>query len=126
MNGVFLRLWLKEVRDQLIGQPITDATIDGRLVQISLRGRSLFLSLYPDIPAAYLDGSITGWKSLRNWADELRGFDLAGIDQSRCEPVFTLALERSDIRRTTTASLTVYLHRPAPNIILSPVSPPAC
>ena len=118
MNGVFLHLWLKEVRQKLIGQPVTDATIDDRLCQIRLRDRSLYLSLYPEVPAACLDESRKNGKPLRNWADELRGFEVKDVDQPGFEPVFILLLERAGIAGTETLRLAVYLHRPAPNLCL--------
>lgn len=119
MNGVYLRLWLNEVRWLLENQMINNVTGADRLIQIHLPHKSLFVSLYPAIPAAYVAESQNAGTPLKNWTDDLRGFIISTVEQSRWEPVFSLLLKRKGNAGMETARLMVYLHAPAPNLVFT-------
>lgn len=117
MNGVYLRLWLNEVRRLLENQTINNVTGADRLIQIRLLHKSLFVSLYPAVPAVYVAASQNAGTPLKNWADDLRSFVIRVVEQSRWEPVFTLRLERKGNTGVETARLMIVLHAPAPNLV---------
>ena len=58
MNGVFLYLLLREIRDKLTGRFIDEISVQHRLVQVICGNEALFVSLYPDAPAVFLSKRI--------------------------------------------------------------------
>lgn len=116
MNGIYLCLLLRDIRDTLIGRHIAAVLYDGRLVQVQFPDQTLFISLYPDIPGIFLSQPVRGFASLRNWDNELHGYEVVAINQSGMNPYFILELAKPFYAEKKTARIMVSLYRQAPNI----------
>lgn len=116
MNGLYLHLTLREIRDHVIGQHVAAFLADGRLVQIQFPDLTLFISLYPDVPGLFLSQPVRGFEGLRNWDKELHGYEVVAINQSGMNPYFTIELTKPFYAEKKTAWIMVSLYRQAPNI----------
>jgi predicted ribosome quality control (RQC) complex YloA/Tae2 family protein len=115
MNGIYLHLLLAEIRDSIIGRQLEEILIRDRLIQIALPERALFISLYPDIPGLYFTQPAAGFNRLRNWGDELHGYEILGVSQSGLHPYFVIELGKTFYAEKKRAQITVSLFRQAPN-----------
>lgn len=116
MNGIYLHLLLREIRETLTGRYIAAVLIDGRLVQIQFPDHAFYISLYPDVPGLFLSQPVRGFEGLRNWDNELHGYEVVAINQSGMNPYFIMELTKPFYAEKKTAQIIVSLYRQAPNI----------
>lgn len=96
MNGIYLNLLLREIKNDLIGKFIEDICIQDRIVQLVLNKNSLFISLYPTGLGMYLSDRIKrGFESLKNMSDVAKSCRIAKVLQHDLMPVFSLMLEKA-------------------------------
>lgn len=116
MNGVYLCLLLREIRDRLTGQHINAVLGDGRLAQVQFPDTALFISLYPDATGLFLSPAVPGFAGLRNWDSDLHGYEVVAVNQSGMNPYFIIELAKSFYAEKKTAKIMVSLYRQAPNL----------
>jgi predicted ribosome quality control (RQC) complex YloA/Tae2 family protein len=117
MNGIYLYLLLREVRETLIGLYIDDITYKDRLVQIVCGRTSLFASLYPEAPVVYVAAvRKDGFKRLTKFYDALEASRIIGVEQPHFMPVVRLRLEKIHAGAKHSLDLVLSLYREAPNV----------
>ena len=73
MNGIYLYLLLREIKDELVGQFINDIQRTDRIIQIVFDKQSLFISLYPEAPGIFFSNRIKqGFEKLKLFSNYLR------------------------------------------------------
>jgi predicted ribosome quality control (RQC) complex YloA/Tae2 family protein len=96
MNGIYLNLLLREIKNDLIGSFIEDICIQDRIVQLVLNKNSVFISLYPIGLGLYLSDRVKrGYESLKNMSDVAKSCRIAKVLQHDLMPVFSLMLEKA-------------------------------
>jgi len=121
MNGVYLNLLLKEIKDSIISQYIEGVYIKERLVQIILRDRALFISLFPDTTGLYLSKRELHFEELESISQTLKGCQITEINQSNFTPVLALELQKS-YPHIEHFKLIISLYRAAPNLSIKSAS----
>ena len=96
MNGIYLYLLLKEIREDLIGSHVKDVRVRGRSIQVLLHDTSLIISLYPTGLGLFLsDEELRGYDSLRNISDVIKSCQIVEVLQQDYMPVTNIILERT-------------------------------
>ncbi|MBN2620198.1 DUF814 domain-containing protein [candidate division WOR-3 bacterium] len=120
MNGTYLHLWLREIKEQVEGQYIGDIRIRDRLVQLVLARYSLYVSLYPDVMALCVDQKDDHhYESLTAFNVLVRGLRIGHMEQDSLKPVLRLGLQSGEDHGPEKIVLTIVLYREAPNIVVS-------
>ncbi len=116
MNGIYLQLLLREIRDELSGAYIEDICMQGRLVQLVLNERSLFISLYPTALCLYVaEQSKKGYEPLRQISDAVKSCRIIDVSQHDFMPVLRIDLERSFPEREE-MQIVIAFYPQAPNL----------
>jgi hypothetical protein len=119
MNGIYLFLLLRDIKHDLISLFIDDILCRGRLIQIILSKKSLFISSYPEAPALfYAKTNKSNFYQLKQFSNELQSSRIIGLQQTDFMPVVAFQLEKSNIGKKEHFELIVSLYREAPNIIV--------
>ncbi len=73
MNGIYLYLLLKEIKNKLTGLHIDEIRSMHRMVQIICGDKALFVSLYPEAPAIFFSERIKkNFAKLKSFSDNIR------------------------------------------------------
>ncbi len=116
MNGIYLYLLMKEIRDKLIGLHIDEICSKHRLIQIICGNKGLFISLYPEAPAVFLAKKVKqDFKKLKPFSEHARSSRIIAVEQRAFTPVLQIQLEKSTGGRKRNAEIVVSLYRQAPN-----------
>ena len=116
MNGIFLHLLLRELRDAIADRYIDELLIRERLVQIVLDRKAVFVSLYSQAPAILLCEKLPGFEKLTVFSDAVLGSRINDVVQENLLPVVKLLLEKSDYGQTKKSEIIISLYKDAPNI----------
>jgi len=117
MNGIYLYLLLKEIRDKLVGLYIDEVCSRHRLIQIVCGEKALFISLYPEAPAIYLARKEKyNFERLRLFNEDMRSSTIIGVEQRTLMPVLRIQLEKSTEGIKKNAEIIISLYREAPNL----------
>jgi hypothetical protein len=118
MNGIYLHLLLREIKDELSGSFIQDVCMQGRLVQLILDERSLFISLYPTALGLYVaEKCKRGYEPLKQISDALKSCRMIGVSQHDFMPVLFIDLGRA-FPQYEEIQLIVSFYPQAPNLSL--------
>ncbi len=116
MNGVFLHLLLREIRDKLTGRFIDEISVQHRIVQIICGNEALFVSLYPDAPAVFFSKrKKEHFERIDSFTNEIKSCRIKGIEQSDFVPALRLVLEKLSAGGQTHHEIIISLYREAPN-----------
>ncbi len=117
MNGVYLYLLLREIKPQLFRRRIVDFVQNGRLIQLVLDKKSLFISLYPEARAVYLGPKEKrDFKRIFSFYNILHGAVIKDVQQESLMPVFKLLLNQGAYYRKREFEFLVSLYYSGPNI----------
>ncbi len=117
MNGIYMHLFLKEIRGRLIDQYVRELRIADRIVQVVLDDNALFVSLYPQAPALFLaPAQRKGFEKNTQLAGGLSACRIIDVTQDHFMPVLLVRMERAGIADVRELTLTIILYREAPNI----------
>jgi predicted ribosome quality control (RQC) complex YloA/Tae2 family protein len=120
MNGIYLYLFLKEIRSRLIDQPVREMRIADRIVQVVLDDYALYVSLYPQAPALFLAPvQRKGYEKNTQLAGGLSGCRIIDVTQDHFMPVLQVRMEKTGIADVQELKLTIILYKEAPNITMS-------
>lgn len=118
MNGIYLHLLLKEIREDIIGAHVKDIRLCGRAIQISLDDMSLVISLYPTGLGLFLsDEDLRGYDSMKNISDIVKSCQVVEVLQQGYMPVIIIMLEKTFPEKES-IELIVSLYPEAPNFSL--------
>ncbi len=121
MNGIYLHLWLREVKEMIVNRFINDITQQDRVVQIVLGDRALFVSLYPEAPAVYLSKPVKhSFGPVPLPVNELRACKIIDIQQPAFMPRLIVELEKK-LTDDINPMLIISLYREAPNFSIKTV-----
>lgn len=122
MNGIYLYLLLGEIRDDLVGAVIQDIRMKGRIIQLVLNGRSLYISLYPTVMGMYLarDPDRT-YEPLSAMSEMVKSCRITRIIHEDFMPVVRLCLEKPVPRSKVFESI-ISFYPEAPNFSLKTAS----
>lgn len=116
MNGIYLYLLLKEIKNKLTGLHIDEIRSMHRMVQIICGDKALFVSLYPEAPAIFFSERIKkNFAKLKSFSDNIRSSRIKRIEQFDFMPVLRLGLERSDIDEKSKVEIIISLYRASLN-----------
>jgi len=94
MNGIYLYLLLREIRDKLVGSHIEDIKKRWRIIEVVLNQYSLVISLHPATLGMYLSkSSMSDYESLKAFAEPMRSYRVADIVQDNFAPVMRMIIE---------------------------------
>ncbi len=117
MNGIYLSLFLKEVRKRLIGQYVEEIRSADRIVQVVFDDSALYISLYPQAPALFLaPAQRKGYEKETKLAAGLSACRVIDVTQDHFMPVLHVRMEKTGIAQMAELKLTIMLYREAPNI----------
>jgi predicted ribosome quality control (RQC) complex YloA/Tae2 family protein len=120
MNGTHLSLWLRETRAQLSGSFVEDVRINARVVQVLLKKKSLYVSLYPDCMTAFVAKRRNeGYVTLSTFNTILRGLRIENVEQESFKPVIMIGFQKDHLDTSNAVNMSIYLYRDAPNIVVS-------
>lgn len=116
MNGIYLYLLLREIRNKLIGLYINEIRSQYRIIQIISGDKSLFVSLYPEATAVFFSKKVKeNFERIQSFSDYVRSGQIKNVDQIDFMPVLRLELEKSDIGEKSNVEIIISLYREAPN-----------
>ncbi|HEC78640.1 MAG TPA: DUF814 domain-containing protein [candidate division WOR-3 bacterium] len=117
MNGIYVFLLLREIREELINAYIEGFWIKERMVQLVLGSRALFISLYPEAPALFLaEKRLRGFEKNPSFNNDLSSARITGVEQVHFTPFIRFKLERAELSEKVEIMLDISLYREAPNI----------
>ena len=115
MNGIYLYLWLSEIKNKIIGLVIDDIEYMNRLIQIVCGEKSIFISLYPEAPAVFFSKrSKQGFEKL-NLFEDTQSSRILNIEQPNFMPVLELQMEKFSLGEMKIFRIIISLYRDAPN-----------
>ncbi|MGD8978963.1 MAG: NFACT RNA binding domain-containing protein [candidate division WOR-3 bacterium] len=118
MNGIYLSLLLREIKEQLAGAYIQEILIRDRIVQLVLNDSALFVSLYPTALGMYIARmSKQGYELFKQMSDSTKSCRIVEVIQSDYMPVLKLMLEKSFPTREE-LQIIISLYPQAPNFSL--------
>ncbi len=119
MNGLYLHFLLHEIAGILIGRVISEVLINDRFIQVRMKKKALFISLYPDCLAMYF-GTTQQKDYARNvfFTDALRDLKITGLQQAGFQPMLMVELARPDTDETKRTILILTFYHEAPNFVL--------
>jgi hypothetical protein len=95
MNGIYLYLLLREIREKLLGKYIEDVMIRRRIVEIVLNQYSLFVSLHPTALGMYLGKRTTGdYEPMKAVAEPVKSCRIIDVVQDGFAPVMRMIVEK--------------------------------
>lgn len=116
MNGIYLYLLLREIRDKLTGRFIDEISVQHRIVQVIFGNDALFVSLYPDAPAVFFSKRIKQqFEKIGSFTNEIKSCRIKGVEQSDFMPVMSLVLEKLTAGGPSYLEIVISLYREAPN-----------
>lgn len=116
MNGIYLHLLLREIRDKLIDRFIDEISIQQRIVQVICGDDALFVSLYPDALAVFFSTkSRPRFEKIESFTNEVKACRINGVEQSGFIPVVRLVLEKVIAGEQIPLEIIISLYREAPN-----------
>jgi predicted ribosome quality control (RQC) complex YloA/Tae2 family protein len=116
MNGIYLCLLLKEIREKLQGERVEDIMIRYRVLQIVFDRHSLFVSLHPAALGMFLSKSVArGYETVRGVGDIVRSSTIIDVSQDGFMPVLRVIVEKPfpDKQRI---EIVVSFYHEAPNL----------
>jgi predicted ribosome quality control (RQC) complex YloA/Tae2 family protein len=118
MNGIYLSILLREIKDELVGAFIEEIRFRDRLVQLVLNDNSLLVSLYPTALALCLTRESKGqYERLKHMSEVVKSCKIVEVVQDGFMPVLNLVLERSFPRKED-LQITISFYPQAPNFSL--------
>ncbi|MDH4211542.1 MAG: NFACT RNA binding domain-containing protein [candidate division WOR-3 bacterium] len=115
MNGIYLYLLLREIRDKLIGKHIEDIQIRRRIIQIIFNQHSLVVSLHPTTLGMFLAKNVvSGYEPLKAVADVVKACRVVDVLQDSFAPVMRMILEKPFPGRESMEIIVSFYHE-APN-----------
>jgi len=115
MNGIYLFLLLKEIKEKLIGLVVDDIEYMNRLIQIVCGENSLFISLYPEAPAVFFSKRTKQDFERLGLFNEIQSSRIVNIEQPKLMPVLKLKMEKFSLGEKKIFEIIVSLYREAPN-----------
>jgi len=116
MNGIYLKLLLKELEQTIIGSYIEGCNLRERIIQLQLGRQSLFISLYPQALAIFVTKkSKPGFEKLNPFSEMIKNYQIVEIQQSGFSPVMKLFLKKSSFGEKKGIQVITSLYRDAPN-----------
>lgn len=116
MNGIYLYLLLKEIKDRLVDVSIDEIIRMNRLIQIVTKKNALFVSLFPDAPAVFFAKRLTsGFEKIKNLSEEIESSRIVHVDQPHFMPVVKLQLQKVIFNEQHNLEIIISLYREAPN-----------
>ena len=116
MNGIYLYLLLREIRDTLINCSIDEISVLHRIVQVVCGNDALYVSLYPDAPAVFFSKkNRVHFEKIESFTHEVKSCRIRGVEQHDFMPVMRLLLERLIAGEQRPLEITISLYREAPN-----------
>jgi len=116
VNGIYLYLLLREMRDKIIGRFIDEISVQHRIVQVICGNDALFVSLYPDAPAVFFSKKRREhFEKIESFTNEVRSNRIRGVEQSGFLPVVRLTLEKVLAGEQSPLEIIISLYREAPN-----------
>ncbi len=95
MNGIYLHLLLREIRDKIVGKCIEDIQITRRIIQIIFNQHSLVISLHPSALGMFLaKDAVRGYEPLKAVADFVKACTVMDVLQDSFAPVMRMVLEK--------------------------------
>jgi len=95
MNGIYLHLLLREIREDLAGALVHDIRIKERIVQLTLNERSLYISLYPTVLGMFLVKSRDrSYEPLSMMSEMAKSCRIISIAQEDFMPVMKMSMEK--------------------------------
>ena len=118
MNGIYLQLLLREIGKDLEAAVVQSILQRGRILQIVMAERSLYIALYPrGLGMFVVKSSRRGYEPLKMISESVRSCRITAAVQEHCMPVMRLALERQ-FPRTERPEVIVSFYPQAPNLVL--------
>ncbi|UCC11110.1 MAG: DUF814 domain-containing protein [candidate division WOR-3 bacterium] len=120
MNGIYVHLFLEEVKSRMIDQYVREIRIADRIVQVVFDDSALYVSLYPQAAALFLaPAQRKGYEKETKLAAGLGACRIIDVTQDHFMPVVHLRMEKTGIADMQELKLTIILYREAPNITVS-------
>ncbi len=116
MNGIYLYLLLRELREKLVNHYIDEISVLHRVVQVVCGNDALFVSLYPDAPAVFFSKkNRLHFEKIESFTNEVKSCRIRGVEQHDFMPVMRLILERLIAGERRPLEIAISLYREAPN-----------
>ena len=117
MNGIYLHLLLREIRELLIGKPVEEVSSRQRVVQFVCGKMSLYASLYPEACALYVSRKTKRhYEKLHVFSTALASHCIRQVTQESYKPVMRLTTERLSTGEPEVCDIIISLYREAPNV----------
>ena len=119
MNGIYLYLFLKEIRKKLIDRYVREIRVADRIVQVIFDDGALYISLYPQAPALFFaPAQRMGYEKSAKFAVGLSACRVTDVTQDHFMPVLNLCMQKTGMVDVQEVNLTIMLYREAPNIMV--------
>lgn len=119
MNGIYLHLLLREIKDKLVGLRIDEILLKQRMVQCVLGRNALYVCLYPDARALYMARTTkVHYDKLSRFSTVLESRTITSVTQDGFQPVVRLAAEKRGSGEPRTVEIIIALYKEAPNVSL--------
>ena len=116
MNGIYLHLLLKEIRDRVVNARVEEALIHERILQVVLDNASLYISLYPAGLGMFLSETEGRYyEPLRKISDAIKSWKVMEVLQEDLMPVCNITLEKS-FPKQQRIRMAVSFYPQAPNV----------
>ena len=120
MNGIYLYLFLKEIKKKLIDRYVREIRVADRIVQVIFDDGALYISLYPQAPALFFaPAQRKGYEKSAKFAVGLSACRVTDVTQDHFMPVLHIRVEKTGIAEVQELKLTIIPYKEAPNITVS-------
>ncbi len=119
MNGIYLHLLLREIKDRLVGLCIDEILLKERIVQCVFGRSALYICLYPDARALYIARTAkVHYDRLSRFNTALESRIIKSVSQDGFQPVVRLAAEKHVSGEPHAVEIIISLYKEAPNVSL--------
>lgn len=118
MNGIYLSLIIKELKDSIQNQFINRVLIKERLIQLEFDDNALFISLFPQALGIFIDRIKKDFEKMQYFDDQISGSRIITLNQVSYAPLLEIITEKTEYGQKKNLMIRLSFYKEAPNFSL--------